>query len=75
MFVVFGFFGLFLDAGKPMRLVPALFAATIPVAGVLGAAVAHFYSEPMNRRLRSYFDMARTSAPAVDGQGICEVRY
>ena len=54
MFVVFGLFGLFLDAGKPMRLVPVLFASTILVAGVLGAAVAHFYSEPMNRYLRNY---------------------
>src|ERR1700681_2574486 len=35
MFVVFGLFGLFLDAGKPMRLVPVLFAVTILVAGVL----------------------------------------
>lgn len=54
MFVVFGFFGLFLDAGKPMRLVPVFFVATILVAGALGAAVSHFYSEPMNRYLRNY---------------------
>ena len=52
MFVVFGFFGLFLDVGKPMRLVPLLFAATILVAGIFGAAVARFYSEPMNWYLR-----------------------
>jgi peptidoglycan/LPS O-acetylase OafA/YrhL len=52
MFVVFGFFELFLDAGKPMRLVPVFFVATILVAGALGAAVSHFYSEPMNRYLR-----------------------
>jgi peptidoglycan/LPS O-acetylase OafA/YrhL len=54
MFVVFGFFELFLDAGKPMRLVPVLFAATILAAGALGAAVSRFYSEPMNRHLRNY---------------------
>lgn len=54
MFVVFALFGLFLDLGKPMRLVPILFAVTILVAGVLGAAVARFYSEPMNRYLRNY---------------------
>jgi peptidoglycan/LPS O-acetylase OafA/YrhL len=53
MFVVFGFFGLFLYAGKPMRLVPVLFVATILVSGLLGAAVAGLYSEPMNRFLRS----------------------
>lgn len=52
MFVVFGLFGLFLDLGKPMRLVPVLFTITILVAGILGGAVAHFYSEPMNRYLR-----------------------
>jgi peptidoglycan/LPS O-acetylase OafA/YrhL len=54
MFVVFGFFGLFLDLGKPMRLVPALFIVTILISGVLGGAVAGFYSEPMNRLLRKY---------------------
>jgi peptidoglycan/LPS O-acetylase OafA/YrhL len=53
MFVVFGFFDLFLDAGKPMRWVPVLFVATILIAGLLGAAVANLYSEPMNRLLRS----------------------
>jgi peptidoglycan/LPS O-acetylase OafA/YrhL len=53
MFVVFGLFGLFLDAGKPMRLVPVLFVSTILVSGLLGAAVAGLYSEPMNRFLRS----------------------
>ena len=54
MFVVFGFFGLFLDTSKPMLLVPMLFAATVLVAGALGAALSRFYSEPMNRYLRSY---------------------
>jgi peptidoglycan/LPS O-acetylase OafA/YrhL len=52
MFVVFGFFGMFVAAGKPMHLVPILFVATILVAGLLGAAVAGLYSEPMNRFLR-----------------------
>lgn len=52
MFVVFGFFALFLDAGRSMRLVPVLFVATILVAGLLGAAVSVFYSEPLNRFLR-----------------------
>jgi peptidoglycan/LPS O-acetylase OafA/YrhL len=52
MFVVFGFFGLFLKAGGRMRLVPVLFVAAILVAGLLGAAVSGLYSEPMNRLLR-----------------------
>jgi peptidoglycan/LPS O-acetylase OafA/YrhL len=53
MFVVFGFFALFLDAGQSMRLVPLLFVATILVSGLLGALVASFYSDPMNRWLRN----------------------
>ena len=52
MFVVFGFFHLFLLAGKPMTAVPILFLTVIVFAGVLGEFVARFYSEPMNRRLR-----------------------
>lgn len=52
MFVVFGFFELFLVMGSQMRLVPVLFVATLVVAGAFGAAVAVFFSEPMNRRLR-----------------------
>jgi peptidoglycan/LPS O-acetylase OafA/YrhL len=52
MFVVYGFFALFVDAGKPMRGVPLLFVSTILVAGLLGAAVARLYSEPMNQFLR-----------------------
>jgi peptidoglycan/LPS O-acetylase OafA/YrhL len=52
MFIVYTFFDLFIRAGKPMRLVPALFVATILIAGLLGAVVATFYSEPMNRFLR-----------------------
>lgn len=53
MFVVFGFFALFLDGGGRMGLVPVLFVITILVAGLVGAAVAGLYSEPMNRFLRS----------------------
>lgn len=73
MFVVFALFGLFLDAGKPMRLVPVLFIATILIAGLLGAAVARFYSDPMNRRLRTQravsphpVEVPSTTSPAID---------
>ncbi len=52
MFVVFTFFDLFVAAGKPMRGVPVLFVTAILCAGLLGAGVANFYSEPANRRLR-----------------------
>jgi peptidoglycan/LPS O-acetylase OafA/YrhL len=53
MFVVFGFFDLFLSAGSRMNLVLALFVVTIVAAGAFGAVVARVYSEPMNRWLRS----------------------
>ncbi len=53
MFVVFGFFHLFIVVGKPMKAVPALFIAVILFSGLLGELVARFYSEPMNRWLRN----------------------
>lgn len=52
MFVVFALFALFLDLGKPMRLVFVLFITVILFAGFVGAAVARLYSEPMNQYLR-----------------------
>lgn len=52
MFVVLTFFGIFVKLGKPMAGVPVLFVTTVIVAAILGDAVARFYSEPMNRRLR-----------------------
>ena len=52
MFVVFVFFDLFVNAGKPMRGVPILFIAVILIAALLGYLVARFYSEPMNKRIR-----------------------
>lgn len=71
MFVVFGLFGLFLDLGKPMRLVPVLFAVTIAVAGFFGAAVSYLYSEPMNRYLRRRFAVVKEQpAPASGAQAV-----
>jgi peptidoglycan/LPS O-acetylase OafA/YrhL len=55
MFVLFALLALLVEAGKPMRAVPLFFAAAILLSGRLGAAVARFYSEPMNRRLRKRF--------------------
>jgi peptidoglycan/LPS O-acetylase OafA/YrhL len=52
MFAVFALFHLFLWAGKPGRLIPAFFIATILISGVLGELVARYYSEPMNLWLR-----------------------
>jgi peptidoglycan/LPS O-acetylase OafA/YrhL len=65
MFVVFGFFDLFLALGKQMRLVPVLFVVTILVAGMLGALVAAFYSEPLNRLLRNRSANRQYPGPAV----------
>ena len=55
MFVVFALFSLFVNEGKRMGFVPVLFVATILIAALVGAAVARWYSEPMNRRLRSRY--------------------
>jgi peptidoglycan/LPS O-acetylase OafA/YrhL len=53
LFVVLGLFRLFVDANKPMRAVPLLFALCILFAGVLGMLVARGYSELLNRWLRN----------------------
>lgn len=55
MFVVFALFNLFVRLGKPMRGVPVLFITVIVIAGLLGEAVARFFSDPMNRLLRKRF--------------------
>jgi len=65
MFVVFGAFGLFVRAGKPMWGVPALFIGVIVAAGLLGEVVARFYSEPLNQLIREQWRGGRT----VEGPG------
>jgi len=65
MFVVLGVFQFFLMMGKPMWLVPVLFATMIVVTGILGELVARFYSEPMNRRLRKRGELKTLSATPV----------
>jgi len=71
MFVVFGFFHLFLLAGKPMRAVPILFLTVIVFAGVLGEFVARFYSEPLNRRLRKRWgDGPERLGSVIEAEGI-----
>jgi peptidoglycan/LPS O-acetylase OafA/YrhL len=64
MFVVFALFDWFVRAGKPMAWVAPLFVATIILAGLLGALVARYLSEPANRALRGRF---RTSTTVVSG--------
>jgi peptidoglycan/LPS O-acetylase OafA/YrhL len=52
MFVVIGLYVLFTRLGAPSIGVPALFVATVLLAGLLGEIVARFCSGPMNRHLR-----------------------
>jgi peptidoglycan/LPS O-acetylase OafA/YrhL len=52
MFVVFGFFHLFLATSKGMWFVPIFFVLTIIVASLLGDLVARLYSDPINAKLR-----------------------
>ena len=70
MFVVFGFFGIFLYAGKPMRLVPVLFIATILISGVLGAAVSLYFSEPLNRLIRNSTRIHQEKRASLPSQGL-----
>jgi len=67
MFLVFALFDLFLHIGKPMPLVPLLFAATILAAALLGELVARLYSEPANHWLRTCF-LPRTQPAALAPQ-------
>jgi len=58
IFVVLGLLSVFLLAGKPLRGVAPYFIATVIFSGILGELVARFYSEPMNRLLRTRFRSA-----------------
>jgi peptidoglycan/LPS O-acetylase OafA/YrhL len=68
MFVVFGAFGLFVRAGKPMWAVPALFIGVIVAAGLLGEMVARFYSEPLNRAIRERWQRGKRAEEPGIGQ-------
>ena len=65
VFVVFGLLSLFLKAGKPLSLVAVYFVGTVLISGLLGAAVARLYSEPMNRLLRSKLGNSGRKAPSI----------
>ena len=67
MFVVFACFNLFVRLGKPMRLVPVLFIATIILAGILGELVGRYFSEPANRWLRARFGDSPAKLGSVVG--------
>jgi peptidoglycan/LPS O-acetylase OafA/YrhL len=64
MFVVFALFDLFVLAGKPMLAVIPLFIAVIIISALLGELVACFYSEPLNRAIRSRWNDQPAAAVA-----------
>ena len=53
MFVVIGLFQLFLWLGKPNGGASVMFALVLIILGWMGAWVARYFSEPMNRLLRN----------------------
>ena len=65
MFAVLALFAAFVHYGKPLRVVPLLFAACVLAAGLLGWLVASFYAEPMNRFLRRQGGVSEVFAGAV----------
>jgi len=58
MFVVFAMFGIFLAVGHPMTAIIPLFLIVTGVSALLGEIVARFYSEPLNRFIRSRWSHA-----------------
>lgn len=71
MFVVFVLYDLFLGAGRPAYAIPVLFATVIFLAGILGALTANFYSEPLNRLLRSRWQRIRDGiAPGMPAETV-----
>jgi peptidoglycan/LPS O-acetylase OafA/YrhL len=70
MFVVFALFDLFIRMGKRMSMVAPFFLSAIVFASILGAIVAHTYSEPMNRLIRKRSTSAANNAPVVETEVI-----
>jgi peptidoglycan/LPS O-acetylase OafA/YrhL len=63
MLVVWPMVGLFMRFGMGINMAPLWFAATTALAGVIGFAVARWYSEPLNMRLRG--SLGRRAAKAT----------
>ena len=53
MFVVLGLWHVYLAAGAPAEGVAVLFIAAILLSGLTRETVARYFSEPMNRYLRT----------------------
>ena len=56
MFIVMGFFYLFVAGGRPKAAVTLLFLAAIVFSGILGEMVARCFSERLNRMLRHHWE-------------------
>jgi peptidoglycan/LPS O-acetylase OafA/YrhL len=56
MFVVMGFFHLFVAAGRHGGAVTPLFLAVVVFSGILGGIVARYFSDPLNRMLRHHWE-------------------
>ena len=65
MFVVIAMAAGFVAVGKAMWAVPLFFVAVILLSGLLGEAVARFYSEPANRWLRGRWHEGATQMGSV----------
>ena len=69
MFVIWPLVGIFYHSHQPMNSAPLWFLAMTALSGVLGYVVARFYSEPLNRMVRTRFlpDASRAKAALVTG--------
>jgi peptidoglycan/LPS O-acetylase OafA/YrhL len=56
MFVVMGFFYVFVAGGRPGAAVTPLFIAVIAFSAILGEMVARYFSDPLNRMLRHHWE-------------------
>lgn len=70
VFIIFGLLHVFYALGKPMWAVPVYFIAEILLATLLGAMVARFYSEPMNRWLRKRWGDGPEKLGSVVGHNV-----
>jgi peptidoglycan/LPS O-acetylase OafA/YrhL len=64
MFVVLLATQIFETTHASPRLIPLLFASNLIITGVLGYAVARWFSEPMNRELRAR--LLSTTTPSIE---------
>jgi peptidoglycan/LPS O-acetylase OafA/YrhL len=64
MFVVLVATQIFEATHASVRLIPLLFVSNLVIAGLLGYAVARWFSEPMNRKLRAR--LVTTTTPSIE---------